>query len=127
MKTLLRSVTLAAALLVSAAAAYANPVLDWNVFAVSLPNGSPFNQARVLAATQLAVFEAVNAIEGGYEPYLGTVNAPVGASADAAAIAAAHAVLKFYLPPANGPAIDNFKTATLAAIPASQSPASIAA
>src|SRR6188768_4410788 len=98
MKTLLIALTLATALLVSAAAAYANPVLDWNAFAVGLPAGSPFNQARVLAATQLAVFEAVNAIQGGYEPYLGTVaapvvTAPVGASADAAAIAAAHGVL----------------------------------
>src|SRR6187455_2641848 len=110
MKTLLRSVTLAAALLVSAAVAYANPVLGWNAFAVSLPAGNPFNQARVLAATQLAVFEAVNAIEGGYAPYLGTVaapvvTAPVGASADAAAITAASAVLKAHLP-ASAAAID---------------------
>jgi hypothetical protein len=50
---------------------------------------SPFAQARYMSITQLAVFEAVNAITGHYEPYLGTVVAPVGASADAAAIAAA--------------------------------------
>jgi hypothetical protein len=115
MKTLLRSMTLAAALFVSAAAADANPVLNWNAFATTLPAGSPFNQARVLAATQLAVFEAVNTIQGGYEPYVGTVTAPAGASADAAAIAAAHTVLKFYLP-ASVAAIDGFRTTSLAAI-----------
>jgi len=112
--------TLAAALMVSAAVAHANPVLDWNTFALTLPAGNPFNQARVLAATQLAVFEAVNAIEGGYEPYLGTVavpvvTAPVGASADAAAIAAAHTVLKAYLPGSAG-LIDGFRTTSLGTI-----------
>ena len=46
---------------------------------------TPFAQARFMAITQLAVFEAVNAITGDYEPYLGTIDAPAGASADAAA------------------------------------------
>ena len=80
------------------AAARADVVRQWNAIAISVPAGNPFNQARVMAATQLAVFEAVNAIQGGYEPYLGTVVAPAGASADAAVIAAAHSVLKHYVP-----------------------------
>ena len=92
-------------------------MLDWNAIAASLALGSPFNQARVLATTQLAVFEAVNAIEKNYEPYLGTVVAPAGASADAAAIVAAHAVLKFYAPPSAVAMLDTAKTTSLAAIP----------
>ncbi len=54
-----------------------------------------------MSIVQLAVFEAVNAITGEYEPYLGTIDAPAeGASAEAAAIAAAHGVLKAYVPAA---------------------------
>ena len=115
MKTL-RTLTTAAALLVSAAAASANPVSDWNIIAIAQNAANPFNQARIMATTQLAVFEAVNAIQGGYEPYLGTVVAPAGASADAAAIAAAHTVLKFYFP-ANAATLDGLRATSLAAIP----------
>jgi hypothetical protein len=115
MKTL-RTLTTAAVLFGSAAAATANPVSDWNIIAIGMPAGNPFNQARIMAATQLAVFEAVNAIQGGYDPYLGTVVAPAGASADAAAIAAAHGVLKFYFP-ANAATLDALKATSLGAIP----------
>ena len=69
-----------------------------------------------MAATQLAVFEAVNAIQGGYRPYLGTVTVQSGASVDAAVIAAAHAVLKAYVPGSGG-MLDAARTAGLAAIP----------
>jgi len=41
------------------------------------------------------VFEAVNAITGDYEPYIG-ITAPAGASLDAAAATAAYTVLKNY-------------------------------
>lgn len=115
MKTF-RTLTTAAVLLASAAAATANPVSDWNIIALSQNAGNPFNQARIMATTQLAVFEAVNTIQGGYDPYLGTVVAPAGASADAAAIAAAHKVLKFYFP-ANAATLDGLKATSLAAIP----------
>ena len=116
MKKLLRTVATTAVLLASAAAAHADTVLDWNAIAASLATGSPFNQARVLATTQLAVFEAVNAIEKNYEPYLGTVVAPAGASADAATIAAAHGVLTV-LVPGSLTTLNNLRTAALAAIP----------
>ena len=115
MRKTFRAIAIAAAILISApAAARADVVRQWNAIAVSVPAGSPFNQARVMAATQLAVFEAVNAIQGGYEPYLGTVVAPPGASADAAVIAAAYRVLKHYVP---GAAIDTLRADSLAAIP----------
>ena len=68
-----------------------------------------------MAITQLAVFEAVNAITGDYKPYLGTVVAPAGASAEAAAVAAAYTVLKNYFPLA--PNLDSAYAASLAAIP----------
>jgi hypothetical protein len=95
--------------------ARADVVLDWDSIAVTtlISQGqNPFAQARYMSITQLAVFEAVNAITGDYEPYLGTVVAPVGASVDAAAIAAAYRVLKNY---SRAPRIDTDYAASLAA------------
>jgi len=112
----IRTIAAAAALLSVAAPAKADTVLDWNAIAVSTSASNPFNQARIMAITQLAVFEAVNAIQGGYEPYLGTITAPASASADAAVIAAAHAVLKNYVPSAAA-ALDAARMSSLAAIP----------
>ena len=101
------------------AAARADVVLDWNAIAArtaAVPGHSPFHQARLMAITQLAVFEAVNAITGEYESYLAVpVAATPGASPDAAAIAAAYRVLKDYFP-ANT-LIDTDLANALAAIP----------
>ena len=102
-----------------AAARGNDAVLVWNAIAVNVTSSQgPFVQARLLSITQLAVFEAVNAITDQYEPYLGTVVAHPGASADAAAIAAAHAVLKNYLGtlPGVGQTLDDARAASLAAI-----------
>ena len=118
MTRLRTSITLVALLACSPIAARADVVLDWNAIAVSTlvsQGQSPFAQARFMAITQLAVFEAVNAITGDYKPYLGTVVAPAGASADAAAVAAAYQVLKNYFPLA--PNLDPAYAASLAAIP----------
>jgi hypothetical protein len=104
------------AALCNPAAARADVVSDWNAIAIGVPAGNPFNQARIVAATQLAVFEAVNAIQGSYRPYLGTVTAPADASVDAAVIAAAHGVLKAYVP-ASAAMLDAARTTGLAAIP----------
>jgi hypothetical protein len=69
-------------------------VLQWNEIAYRrLPAGPPHPTARFMATVQLAVFEAVNAITGKYQPYLGTITAPAGASPEAAAIIAAHDTL----------------------------------
>jgi len=84
MRRLRTAVTLVALLVCCPIAARADVVLDWNAIAVSTlvsQGQSPFAQARFLAITQLAVFEAVNAITHDYKPYLGTVVAPAGASA----------------------------------------------
>ena len=93
-------------------------VLDWNAIAARtvLAGQSPFSQARLMSIVQLAVFEAVNAITGEYESYLDEpIEAPDGASAEAAAIAAAHRVLKTYF--SSNTAIDMDLANSLAAIP----------
>jgi hypothetical protein len=114
---------------VSPAAARADVVLDWNEIAVrtlttQTPGLNPFVQARLAAIIQLAVFEAVNSINGDYEGYLGSpvaptaqpLTAPFGASAEAAAIAAAHKVLVNFFP-GNAVTLDAARAASLAAIP----------
>ncbi len=81
-------------------------VLEWNAIAVETFGATPpIPLGRLLAVTQLAVFEAVNAITEEYEPYLGAIGAPRGASPEAAAAAAAHAVL-VGLSPAAAPTLD---------------------
>jgi len=118
MTQLCTSITLVALLVCSPVAARADVVLDWNAIAMSTVIGqgqNPFAQSRFMSITQLAVFEAVNAITRAYDPYLGTVVAPAGASADAAAVAAAYHVLKTYFPAAAN--LDAAYAASLAAIP----------
>jgi hypothetical protein len=109
---------LMATLLFGSAVAKSDVVLDWNVIAVNtaIANGqSPFAQARSAAIVQLAVFESVNAITGKYHPYLGTIAAPPGASARAAAIQAAYRVLSTYFP-ASAPTLDADRANSLASI-----------
>ena len=119
-------------LLVNAAAAQANVVLQWNEIAVRTlttqnPALNPFFQARFASIVQLAVFEAVNAITGEYEGYLGSAAAPTGltisaapgSSPEAAAIAAAYRVLFNYFgaDPATALALNADRAASLALIP----------
>ena len=80
------------------------------------PVPDPFLQGRSAAITQVAVFEAVNAIVGDYEPYLGSVTAPPGASPEAAAIAAAHRALASLHPDQAG-SLDARRIASLAEVP----------
>ena len=100
-------------------AARADTITEWNAImeaTVSVAPTNPVVQTRWGAIVQLAVFEAVNAIEGDYEPYLGTIDAPAWASPDAAAIAAAHRTL-VTLRPGSAEALDALRAASLAAIP----------
>jgi hypothetical protein len=90
---------IATCILFSPLHASADAITDWNTIMINtVAAQNPFAQARYAAITQLAVFEAVNACTRHYRPYLGTITAPAGASADAAAVTAAHGVLKFYFP-----------------------------
>jgi membrane-associated phospholipid phosphatase len=109
-------------LLLVSAVAKADPVLDWNTIAVNTAvanNQSPFAQGRYAAIVQLAVFEAVNAITQDYHPYIGSITAPPGASAEAAAIEAAYKVLITYFP-ASASTLDAARASSLALIPNGQ-------
>jgi hypothetical protein len=110
---------LMATLLFGPVVAKADPVLDWNAIAVdtTVANGqNPFAQARFAAIVQVAVFEAVNAVTGDYRPYIGGIDAPRGASADAAVIEAAYRVLSNYFP-ASASTLDAARASSLASIP----------
>lgn len=96
-------------------------VLQWNEIAVATIGAQPpFPSTRFMATVQVAVFEAVNAITGQYEPFLGSISAPQGASPEAAAVAAAHGVLKAFFP-AQGATLDQQRADSLATIPDGQS------
>jgi hypothetical protein len=108
---------LVALAVMTATATRADVVLTWNELTVKTLIGqgqSPFAQARFAAIVQIAVFEAVNAITGDYQPYIG-IAAPAGASPEAAAATAAYRVLKTYFPLA--PDIDLAYANSLAGIP----------
>jgi hypothetical protein len=92
-------------------------VLDWNRHATEALFNAPTapapgggQSATVgsihLAMTQIAVYDALNAIVGGHEPYVpGLPNAPGWASQDAAAAVAAHDVLVGLAAVGNVPAL----------------------
>jgi hypothetical protein len=78
-------------------------VIQWNQTLLSVigaPGAQPatVHPTRTIAITQLAVFDAVNAIVRSHDPYLPGLHAPRSASADAAAAAAAHDALVALLP-----------------------------
>ena len=79
-----------------------NVVTDWNAIAATtiINNAKEASVASGvwLAYIHLAVFDAVNAIDHRFQPYLFTTNPPAGANKDAAAVAAAHRVLVTYFP-----------------------------
>jgi hypothetical protein len=74
----------------SARTARNDVIIQWNQQAMA--TGGPHLE-RTLAMTHLAMFDAANAVDRRYAPYLALPAAPAGASAEAAAAAAAHGVL----------------------------------
>ncbi|MGZ9031708.1 MAG: hypothetical protein ACXW2G_10055, partial [Burkholderiaceae bacterium] len=95
--------------------AHADAVLDWNATAAALPIPAPPILARVMAAMHGAVHDAINSIEPRYERYRFSVEAPAGASTDAAAATAAHGVLAA-LVPAQKAALDSALAQSLAKV-----------
>lgn len=94
-------------------------VVEWNEIAMRelvAAGRHPLTQPFVVAAMQIAVYDAVVAIERGAEPFLTELSAPHGASSPAAAAAAAHGVLKGYLP-GSAQMLDTELAETLAGIP----------
>jgi hypothetical protein len=101
--------------------ARADAVTDWNIIAFNtMPptlQGPP--QARVLGYVQAAVFDAVNSVQRKYKFYAVDLKAP-GASAEAAAVTAAHGILiRFF--PAQKASLDGSLENSLKAISEGQS------
>ena len=102
MKTVSVKTLLALALLLCGRLGAQNVVVQWNAIAsttiISNAKESSVASGVWLAYVHLAAFDAVNAIDHRFQPYLFTTNPPAGANEDAAAIAAAHRVLVNYFP-----------------------------
>jgi hypothetical protein len=110
-------------MLLAPAVAQADVVGDWNAIAQAetlLLRPTAHGQTRGIAMVEGAVYDAVNAIDRGHEPYLVNLNA-VGAqpwvSQDAAAATAAYRVLLAITPAARHAGLDASYAATLATIP----------
>ena len=87
-------------------------VIQWNqelqqVLTAPAAQPASIHPTRTLAITQIAVYDAVNGIQGTGEPLLVYRRGPRGASADAAAAAAARTALDALLP-TQQPTIDSF-------------------
>lgn len=95
-------------------------VLEWNINAsnaiVTVARQPPHSAILSFAMVQGAVYDAVNAIAGGYEPYLVAPSANASDSKAAAVAAAAHGVL-VALFPAQAGTLDAQYAATLAEVP----------
>ena len=86
---------LAACLVSPLTTASANVVTDWDDKAVALiqPRMVPPVAYRAMAIVHIAMFDAVNSIERRYKPYKVQLSASPNTSKEAAAAAAAEAVL----------------------------------
>jgi len=96
------AIAVAATLLTGPAApARAGEVLRWNRVALDAFTAAdldPLTESRMFAMFHAAMHDAVNAVEPRYEPWRAGVAAAPGASAEAAAATAAHAVLVEVMP-----------------------------
>lgn len=105
--------------LAPACATAADVVTDWNEKALAAADQAkqlPFVMTRTMAMVHTAMFDAVNSIELRYAPYKFKESVPPGASSEAAADAAAHAVLLKLFPDQQA-GLDAAYTASLAKIP----------
>src|SRR5262245_50960497 len=109
--------------LVAPAVAQADVIKDWNTIAATeagLLRPTAHGQTRGAAMVEGAVYDAVNAIDRGYQPYLvdlDELGAQPWVSQDAAAATAAYRALKAITPAARHAALDTAYTNTLAGIP----------
>ena len=101
-------------------AAHADTIPEWNLITAetlqTAQAGTGLAHSRVYAMVHGAMFDAVNAVERRYHPYAADLEAAAGASPDAAATTAAHAVL-VELYPLHQTTLDAARTASLARIP----------
>ena len=101
-RRLLVSALLLTVLLFLAPAAEANPVDDWSAIGnqVIIVNAARTGTGNIdFAYMYIAIYDAVNAIDGGYTVFaVRPTSSPAGASPDAAVAAAAYTVLKWLFP-----------------------------
>jgi hypothetical protein len=98
-------------------------VTSWDAVgsqAFSAAGLTPAEGHVIFAYVAVAVYDAVMAIEGGYEPFAIDVDAPEDASAQAAVAAAAHRILVHYLPAQAPTIIDPAYLTSLGTIPDGQ-------
>ncbi len=87
------------------------------VQAFSAAGLSPAEGHTIFAYVAIAVYDAVMAVEGGYEPFAVDIDAPDGASPQAAVAAAAHRILVHYLPAQAASIVEPAYESSLATIP----------
>jgi len=110
---------LAATILLIPVSTSADVVKEWNERALAASSQAkqlPFVATRTMSLVHTAMFDAVNSVVGGYAPYKTKASATPGASAEAACVAAAHAILVKLLPD-QAAALDREYAASLAQIP----------
>src|SRR5262252_1014240 len=73
-------------------------IVEWNQLLQSNITGLPVGQPRSYAMLQIAMADAVVAIQGQYRPFHAQISAPSGGSAEAAAAQAGHDVLVSLFP-----------------------------
>jgi hypothetical protein len=97
----LAAAALAAALAAGPARAAADEALRWNrvaADAAAAANTDPLTESRTFAILHAAIHDAMNAVEPRYETFLPRPRRAAGASVEAAAASAAHAVLAELMP-----------------------------
>src|SRR6266853_1514517 len=119
MKITRSALSCAITILVAASLSAQNVVVQWNAIASTtiVTNAKEVSVASGVwfAYVHLAAFDAVNAIDHRFQPYLFTAKPPAGANQDAAAVASAHRILVAYFP-AQQPGLDAQFAASVAAI-----------
>ena len=99
---------------------HGNVVTDWATIvqpAVNTPPRLPGVQFVLHATIQLAVYDAVMAIEGGYEPFAQAIPAPAGADVRAAVATAAYVTARARVDPSQYAYLDTQYATYMAAIP----------
>jgi hypothetical protein len=112
-------IVIATSLPAAAALPSGNPAQQWNKIAedVVVGSGAFQNEGLIyMAYVSAAVYDAVTAIEGGYEPYAPRIAANPGASVDAAVVEAAYTALRYYFS-AQAASLDAWHAEALALIP----------
>ena len=98
-----------------------NVVTDWATIvqpALNTPAKLPAVQMVLRAMVQIAVYDSVVAIEGGYQPFAAAITAPPGADVRAAVATAAYLTARARVAASQVPGLDNAFQTYMANIPA---------